>query len=284
MSALSSLAWAPLAAGDDPIEHIVAHPLPWDLRVGPVSITNHLFMLCVAALLMLLVFPLAARRTARVPSGLRNLVESVLQFLREEVARPTLHEVTDRYMPFLWTVFFLVLFSNLLGMLPIDAVATAILGHPLTHGGEHLALGGTATGNISITAGLAVCSFFLIHIGGIREQGLVHYLKHFAPPVPWPLLILLVPLEIVGSFVKPFALAIRLFANMIAGHIVLAVVVGFTTILATGLTAGGAAISLVSVVGGVALSLLEIFVAFLQAYIFTYLTTLFLGMAVHPEH
>jgi F-type H+-transporting ATPase subunit a len=204
-------------------------------------------------------------------------VESVLQFLREQVARPTLHEATDKFMPFLWTVFFLVLFSNLLGMLPIDPLLTAITGKP-----SHL--GGTATGSISVTAGLAICSFFMIHIGGIREQGLVGHLKHFAPPVPWPLLILLVPLEILGSFVKPFALAIRLFANMIAGHIVLAVVVGFAGLLAKGFSAGGAAISLVSVAGGVALSLLEVFVAFLQAYIFTYLTTLFVGMAVHPEH
>ena len=273
----------PLASGDNPIDHIVAHPLPWDWKLGPVSISNQLFMLGVSALLMLLVFPLAARSKDRVPRGLRNLVESVLQFIREQVARPSLREATDRYVPFLWTVFFLVLFSNLLGMLPIDPLLHAI-GVPLTGAAGHLAVGGTPTGNLSITAGLAVCSFVMIHVGGIREQGLVHYLKHFAPPVPWPLLFLLVPLEIVGSFVKPFALAIRLFANMIAGHIVLAVVLGFTAILAHGLSAGVAAIGLVSVLGAVALSLLEIFVAFLQAYIFTYLTTLFVGMAVHPEH
>jgi F-type H+-transporting ATPase subunit a len=271
MSALASFA-VPVLAADDPVSHILPHSL-W--KVGPVNVTNQLLMLCVAGVLMLLIFPVAARSRDAVPRGLRNLVESVLQFLREQVARPSLHEATDKYMPFLWTVFFLVLFSNLLGMLPIDPLVTAVTGKP-----SHF--GGTATGSISVTAGLAICSFLLIHIGGFREQGM-HYFKHFAPPVPWPLLILLVPLEILGSFVKPFALAIRLFANMIAGHIVLAVVIGFAS-LAAGVTALSASISVVSVAGAVALSLLEVFVAFLQAYIFTYLTTLFVGMAVHAEH
>src|SRR5262249_55836086 len=152
-----------------------------------------------------------------IPPGLRNLVESVLQFIRNEVARPALHEATDRYVPFLWTVFFLILFSNLIGMLPIDPLVTAIAGHPLEWHGHPIHFGGTPTGNIPIPGGLAVCSFVLIHASGIREQGLIAHLKHFAPPVPWPLLFPLVPLEIIGSFVKPFALAIRLFANMIAG-------------------------------------------------------------------
>jgi F-type H+-transporting ATPase subunit a len=267
------LAGAPVLASGDPMSHIVPHSL-W--QVGPVNVTNQLLMLCVAAVLMLLIFPLAARSKDRVPKGLRNFVESVLQFLREEVARPSLHGATDRYVPFLWTVFFLILLSNLLGMLPIDPLLTAITGHPSHYGG-------TPTGSISITAGLAVCSLLLIVIGGFREQGL-HYLKHFAPPVPKPLLLLLVPLEVLALFVKPFALAIRLFANMIAGHIVLAVVIGFTGLLAEGLGALSVGVTLVSVIGAVALSLLEVFVAFLQAYIFTYLTTLFVGMAVQSEH
>src|SRR5204863_5779255 len=137
-----------------------------------------------------------------------------------------------------------------------DALLSAITGREW-----HVA--GTATGNISITAGLAVCSFLLIHIGGIREQGFVHYLKHFAPPVPWPLLILLVPLEILGSFVKPFALAIRLFANMIAGHIVLAVIIGFTHVLASGVSGMGVGVGIAATFGAVFMSLLEVLVAFL---------------------
>jgi F-type H+-transporting ATPase subunit a len=270
----SSLLPAPLLAEGDAIEHILPHHL-WSL--GGYDVTNHVLMLALAAVLMLIVFPLAAASRAAVPSGFRNLVESVLVYLREQVARPALHEATDRFMPFLWTLFFLILFANLLGALPIDPLVTAITGHP-----SHF--GGTATGNLSITAGLAICAFFLIHVGGMKEQGVFKYWKSFVPHVPlllWPLML---ALEIIGSIVKPFALAIRLFANMIAGHIVLAVLLGFASILASGVTAGGLGVTLAAVLGATFISLLELFVAFLQAYIFTYLTTLFLGMAVHPEH
>jgi F-type H+-transporting ATPase subunit a len=274
-TALAS-AFAPLllASEDNPLSHVLPHELG---KVGGYSLTNTLAMLLVAALVMLVTFPFVARRDARVPTGSRNFFEAILQFLREQVARPALHEATDRYMPFLWTVFFLILIANLLGALPIAPILTLVTGKP-----SHF--GGTATGDISITAALAICAFFAIHVGGIREQGFVHYAKNFAPHVPWPLLILLVPLEILAAFVKPFALAIRLFANMIAGHIVLAILLGFSTLLADGLSGASVGVTFASVVGATAISLLEIFVAFLQAYIFMFLTTLFIGMAVHPEH
>ena len=262
-----------LAAGD-PMDHVLPHVLG---EVGGVRVTNHLVMLLAAAVLMLLIFPIAARARGIVPRGLRNLVESVLQYLRENVARPALRESTDRFVPFLWTVFFLILFANLLGMLPIDSIASLVAGRPMH-------VGGTATGSISITAGLAICAFFAIHVGGMVEQGVVHYWKSFVPHVPlllWPLMFVL---ELVGAVVKPFALAIRLFANMIAGHIVLAVIIGFASVLAKGVTGGGLGVAAAAVLGATAISLLELFVAFLQAYIFTYLTALFLGMAVHPEH
>jgi F-type H+-transporting ATPase subunit a len=226
---------------------------------------------------MLLVFPLAARSKDRVPTGMRNFWESILQYLREQVARPALHESTDRFMPFLWTVFFLILFSNVLGMLPIGPLASLIAGTTVH-------LGGTATGDISITAGLAVCAFLAIHVGGILEQGFAHYCKNFAPQVPWPLLFLLVPLELIAAVVKPFALCIRLFANMIAGHIVIAILIGFSGLLAAGLSGTTGLVTVGSVLGSVFIGLLEVFVAFLQAYIFTFLTTLFIGMAIHPEH
>jgi F-type H+-transporting ATPase subunit a len=263
-----------LLAAADPMDHVLPHVLA---RFGPISVTNQLLMLLLAAVLMLLVFPLAARGPGIVPRGMRNLVESVLQYLRETVARPVLRESTDRFVPFLWTMFFLILFANLIGMLPIDAVASLVAGRPV-----HLA--GTATGSLSITAGLAICAFFAIHVGGMVEQGVGHYWKSFVPHVPlllWPLMFVL---ELVGAVVKPFALAIRLFANMIAGHIVLAVIIGFTAVLSTGLSGLGVGVGLAAVLGATAISLLELFVAFLQAYIFTFLTALFLGMAVHPEH
>jgi F-type H+-transporting ATPase subunit a len=263
-----------LLASSDPLSHVLPHELG---RVGGHGLTNQLVMLVVAGILMLLVFPLVARSKDLVPKGPRNFVESILQFLREQVARPVLGDATDRFMPVLWTVFFLILFSNLLGAIPIDSMITAVTGRP-----SHVA--GTATGGLAIAGGLAVVAFLTIHVGGIREQGFLPYCKNFVPHVPWPLLILLIPLEIAAAFVKPFALCIRLFANMIAGHIVLAILLGFTSELAHGFSGMSVGVAVASVFGATVISLLELFVCFLQAYIFTFLTTLFLGMAVHPEH
>ena len=274
MNLLGAFLPVTLASSDDPMSHVVPHHL-FDL--GGFSISNHVIMLGVAALLMLLVFPLVAKNKSLVPTGFRNLIESVLQYIREQVARPVLHDATDRFMPFLWTVFFLILFANLLGALPIDPLITWITGKP-----SHYA--GTATGNISVTAGLALCAFFAVHISGMMQQGVGHYWKNFVPHVPVALYPLMLILEIVGALVKPFALAIRLFANMIAGHIVLAIILGFTTMLAHGVSGTSVGVSFASILGSTFISLLELFVCFLQAYIFTYLTTLFLGMAVHPEH
>ena len=263
-----------LASEGDALSHVLPHEV---FRVGGHGIANHLVMLVVSAALMLFVFSWVARSKELVPRGPRNFFESILQYIREDIARPLLHERTDRFMPLLWTFFFLILFSNLLGALPIDPILTAVTGHE-----SHVS--GTATGNIGVTAGLALCAFFSIHILGMREQGVRHYWKTFVPHVPavlWPLMFVL---ELGGAFVKPFSLAIRLFANMIAGHIVLAIILGFTTLLANSIGGLSIGVSLVSVLGATAISLLELFVCFLQAYIFTYLTTLFIGMAVHPEH
>lgn len=274
-SALFGLAFpTPLASGDNPLSHVLPHEV---MRVGGQGLSNQLLMLLVTAALMLLIFPWVARSKALVPRGTRNFFETLLQYIREQVARPVLHEETDRFMPLLWTIFFVVLFANLLGTLPIDALVTAVTNRP-----SHVA--GTATGSLMIAAGLALCAFFAVHIGGIRHQGFVHYCQNFVPPVPKALLILMIPLEIVAALVKPFALCIRLFANMIAGHIVLAILLGFTSVLAHGVGGMSIGVAVASVLGATVISLLELFVCFLQAYIFTFLTTLFLGMAVHPEH
>jgi F-type H+-transporting ATPase subunit a len=257
----------------DPESHVLPHRI-FDLGGHPV--TNHVIMLVLAAVLLMIVMPIAAAARGVVPTGWRNTVEAVLQFLREDVARPILGHNTDKYIHVVWTIFFLILTANLLGMVPIGPALASFDAHL-----EHL--GGTATGNISIAGGLALVAFLFIHIAGIREQGFVHYCQNFVPHVHPILLILFIPLELVAAVIKPFALCVRLFANMVAGHIVLAVVMGFAI---TGIHMAGAGygITLVSVLGCVALSLLELFVAFLQAYLFTFLTTLFVGMATHPEH
>jgi F-type H+-transporting ATPase subunit a len=267
------ISWPSIVLAADPESHVVPHKV---LDVGGFPVTNHVVMLVISAVLLMILMPLAAAARGVVPTGWRNTVESVLQFLREDVARPILGHSTDKYIHVIWTIFFLILTANLLGMVPIGPVLGSFDSH-LAH------WGGTATGNLMIAAGLALVSFFFIHIAGIREQGFVHYCQNFVPHVHPILLILFIPLELVAAVIKPFALCVRLFANMVAGHIVLAVVMGFA-IAGLQMSGGYIAISLVSVLGAVALSLLELFVAFLQAYLFTFLTTLFVGMAVHPEH
>ena len=266
-----------LAAGGDLLSHVLPHEIG---KLGGYSVTNHVVMLIVSALLLMIVVPIIARNTDIVPRGMRNALEAVMNYLREEVVRPVLGGLTDKYMPLLWTFFFLILTANLLGMIPLGALAGAA-----TQDGHFMHwVGGTATGNLSITLGLAIFAFLSIHILGMKEQGAGHYwYNFFFGHAPMWLSPLMIPLELVGALIKAGALAVRLFANMTAGHIVLAVMAFFAVSTAK---AGGAlfGVTFAAAVGSVAVSMLELFVAFLQAYIFTFLTTLFIGAAVHPEH
>src|SRR5204863_2352699 len=135
----------------NPVEHVLAHPL--NLRIGPVEINNHMLMALVAAVLMLLTFPVLFRKVYDdAPSGARNFFESILEFLRVEVFRPALKEHTDRFVPFLWTLFFFILFCNLLGQIPISEFITVLKGG---HAESHV--GGAATGTIATTGALALC-------------------------------------------------------------------------------------------------------------------------------
>jgi len=276
LSAAFSLPGGAVLAADDPMSHVLPHVIFNEL-------TNHAFMFILAAILLLIFVPIAARKKDLVPSGFRNFLEAILQFIREDVARPALGDLTDRFIPFLWTMFVLILTANLLGLIPIGPLLGLATQDP-----HALHWGGTATGNIGITAGLAICAFLLFHISGMRQQGVGKYLYNtFLSHAPWPLWPLFIPLELIGALVKPFALAIRLFANMTGGHIVVAVLLGFAvTGLEMGIegSVGMFGVTLASVLGAVAINLLELFVAFLQAYIFVFLTALFLGTAVHPEH
>jgi len=236
-----------------------------------VIVTNHMFMVTLAAVLMLILLPIAVRGGGLVRRGFGNLIESVCVFIREEVARPFMGDVTDRYIGFVWTVFFFILSLNLLGMVPIGRIITLLTGK-VTH------LEGAATANIWVVGALAMISFFAIHVSGIKQQGVKDYFKHFAPAVPWPIMPFIYALEIISALVKPFALAIRLFANILAGHVVLATLLGFVFIFRS------YAVGVASVTAAVLLSFLELFVAFLQAYIFTFLTSIFIGFAVKPQH
>jgi len=261
------------AEGANPLEHVLDRPW-FQTQGGFWLLSNNIIALLVTGGLMLLIFPLitrAYRRGEHVPTGTRNFFEAILMYVREEMARPVLGEHTDRFIPFLWTMFFFILLNNLIGLLPFDVITA----HKF---------GGTATANIWVTGGLALVAFCFWQFHGIRANGLVNYLKHFTGGAPVYMAPIMIPLEFVGMFIKPFALAIRLFANMIAGHTVLAVLLMFTTMAFGAGLAFGWAISIVVILASVAMMCLEIFVAFLQTYIFVFLTTLFLGQLVVHKH
>ena len=255
-----------IAAGHDPDRIDILHHLMdsgayvhvADLPFGiTLEITKHVVLMWIASALLIVTMSLAARQKGLVPTGFRNFVEPILLFIKDELAVPNFHEHANRFLPFLWTLFFFILFCNLLGLFPGSA---------------------TATGNLSVTAGLAVLSFFAIHVTGIRENGLFKYLGSIVPPVPWWLWPILLVVEIVGIVAKPFALAVRLWANMNGGHIIILVLLGFIFLFKNVFVVG------ISVAGATAIYFLELFVALLQAYVFTFLTAVFMGMAAHPEH
>ena len=255
-----------MLASANPLDHVVQHS--YEFTIFGIQPSNHTLMVIVAAMVMLAVFYFVGKQQSIIPTGLKNFFESICVFLREDLARPILGDATDRFIPFIWNTFFFILFMNLLGMLPIDGVFFGKLKH----------LGGTATANIWVTGAMASMAFIMIHVSGIREQGLVKYVVNFIPHVPWPLIPLMYVLEIVGALIKPFALAIRLFANMVAGHIILSALVGL------GIASGSLIIGGITILGCAVFSLLELFVAFVQAYIFTFLMTMFMGAAMHPDH
>jgi F-type H+-transporting ATPase subunit a len=236
------------------------------------QLTKYMVLEVVAAALMLMIFvPLAWRmRKGAAPRGpFWNFFEAILVFIRNEVARPAIGEKdADRFLPFLWNVFFFVLICNLLGMVPWM---------------------GSPTGSIVVTGTLAVCILAMTTATGMRAHGMVGFWTGLVPPMdlPGPLAIFLKPMlfaiELIGLLIKHSVLAVRLMANMFAGHLVLAVIVSFIAaaahtwlVLWIGVTVG-------SLGGAVAISLLELFVAFLQAYIFTFLSALFIGMAIHQH-
>jgi len=243
------------------------------------QITKFMVLELIAALLAIVIFVPLCRKASRgdLPKGpFWNAFESLLTFIRNEVARPNIGEHdADHYVPFLWTMFIYILFLNLLGMFPF-------LGSP--------------TSSVWVTAGLAVCSFIMMHAAPIATHGFVPYLKSTWPHIElghnviarvfgFVLSFGIWAIEMLGTVIKAFVLAVRLFANMFAGHMVLASILLFIVVVGHhGLSLLWGVVTVASVFGVVALSLLELFVAFLQAYVFVFLTSLFMGMALHPEH
>lgn len=212
-------------------------------------------------LLMLLGARAARRQAGQAPRGRAyHLLESIVLFVRDDMVYAVMGKHHGHgFVPLFLTQFFFILFMNLLGLLWLGSI------------------GGTATANVAVTATLAITTFVAIHVSGIREHGFFHHWKNFIPHgVPGALVPLMFVIEVIGMLVKPFALTIRLFANMTAGHLVMLSFFGLVYLFgALGLPALGMAI---------AISALELFVCFVQAYIFTYLSIIFVGASVHPEH
>jgi len=274
----------------NPLEHVVQHAMV-RRQVGGVTLTllsNHIMIQILAAVILIVVLiPMfrwarigeARQPTNLVPRGFRNFVEAVCEFFRSNLARPQLGEQTDRLMPFIWTVFAFILTCNLLGLIPLQPI-TKVVFRPL--GLERYAFGGTPTGNLWINGTLACFALAAILYNGFRLQG-PGYLKHFIPGPIWmaPLMVIV---EAAGLFAKIVALAIRLFANMLAGHMLLAVLLGLISLAFGGVgLVGGLLVAVPVVAGSVAINLLELFVALLQAFIFTFLIIVFIGQAIHHE-
>lgn len=251
--------------------HITSVSWPKEVMGGaeaPMLFTVHCAsLLWVMCLLLFAGFRAVKGVAARPDQGRRltsQLFEVLIKYIRDEVLRPNLGPHGYRYEPFMLTFFFFILFSNLWGMVPTGGFTQA------------------PTGNINVTAGLSIIVFLGMFIFGIREQGFGSFVKHLVPGgLPVAMFPIMYPIELIGPVTKCFALCIRLFANMVAGHIILAAFSGLAMTASGGLHPIGTVPAYLMSVG---VSLMEVFVAFLQAYVFTMLASVFLGSFIHPDH
>lgn len=235
------------------------------VKVYDFSITRNVVQMIIALGLLVWIMTSIAKRyqqghgTRTAPTGLQNAIEPVITFVRDDVAKPNLGKKADKYLPYLLTVFFFILINNLFGLLPGSA---------------------NVTGNVAFTAVLGVISFVVIMFSTNK-----HYWAHiFNPPVPMGIKPILVPVEILGVFTKPFALIVRLFANMVAGHIIILSFISLIFIFGTMNKGIGWGFAPVSILFTVFIYLIEILVAFIQAFIFTNLTAVFIGQAFEGGH
>ena len=224
------------------------------------SITKNVAAMFVAILVILIVFISVAgaykKRVGKAPKGLQSFIEPVIVFVRDDIAKPNIGHKYAKFMPYLLTTFFFILFNNLFGLIPIFP------------GGANV------TGNIALTFVMALGTLIIVNINGNK-----YYWKHiFKPDVPFWLYPIMIPVELIGIISKPFALMVRLFANITAGHIIVLSLISLIFIFET------LAIAPVSVAFVLFMDVLELLVAFLQAFIFTLLTALFIGMAVEEHH
>jgi len=247
---------------DQYIMHHVSNGTEWQLPFLPTIhlpefLSLHSVMLMVCSGILFLLFGVLYNKKQRVPTGLTNLLETLVLFIRNEVSIACLGAKDGKKMaPLFCNFFFLILCLNIMGLIPLFSTATA---------------------NINVTAALALITLSFMIFGAIHKNGFRGFFKALQPSgVPTPILIILMPIEFIGLFIKAFALTIRLFANMLAGHIVILSLLGLIVLM------GSKAIP--AVLLALFISILEILVAFLQAYIFTLLSAMFIGQVYHPDH
>jgi len=293
---------APFDAGKTIIEHVsnssIDHPLihlPTIMGVD-FSVTKHVLMLWLVAATIFFVVTFAVRRYLRqdrlVPSGFMNALEAVVDFIRESIVRPNVGDKwVNTWTPLLVSLFVFILGANAIGLIPIFDVL-ALLNHTVIHAAEDSFLtkvthgGVTATGNFNVTAALATITFFSIIIAGARAHGFVKHWKNMVPHgLPLPITLFLIPIEVMGMLVRPFALTMRLAANMTGGHIAILAILSFVFIFNTQFgAAAGMGIGVFSLILAALISALEIIVVLVQAYVFTLLSAVFIGMAIHAHH
>ena len=292
--------------GPNIIHHVsnsdISHPIIHLPTISGIdfSVTKHVLMLWLVSFLVGVTVIVPVRRflsgDRSVPTGWMNALEIVIQFIRDSIVKPNVGpKWVMTWTPLVLTFFFFILFANGIGMIPIFDVLGAfnrfILNIPasdshnfingILHGGV------TATGNFNVTAGLATITFFSIIIAGTMAHGFINHWKNLAPHgLPWPVYLILIPIEIMGLFVKPFALTMRLAANMTGGHIALLALLSLMAIFGEmfNSTAAGLGVAFVAITISVAISALEIIVVLVQAYVFTLLTAVFVGMAINVHH
>jgi F-type H+-transporting ATPase subunit a len=290
-------------AGETIIHHVANSSLDEPLIHLPrlmgidMSVTKHVMMLWVVALLLLVIVTAAVRRYLKqerlIPSGFMNGLEAVVVFVRDEIVQPNVGKKwVATWAPLILTFAFFIFTANIIGLVPIFDVL-GLLDHYVLHtaGGSFVKAvmhgGTTATANYNVTAALSTITFGAIIVAGSKAHGPVkHWINLVPPGFAWPIYILLIPIEIMGMFVRPFALTMRLAANMTGGHIALLSLLSLVFLFAEigGQSVGLGAGLVMTLPLAIGISLLEVIVVLVQAYVFTLLTAVFVGMAIHVHH
>ena len=252
--------------GDILMHHVVDQANYRPLGLPIAFPTKHLFFLITVMALVFGISRLAIGSYKNgAPSGLGSAVESLVVYVRDEIAEKNIgHGDGAKYTPLLLSFFFFILVAALFGLMPFSA---------------------TSTGNISVTFALAFISFLAQQYAGLSKYGVVGHFKNLVPHgLPAPLLVVMIPIEVLGMFTKPFALMVRLFANMLAGHMMITALLMLVPVMAQ--TSLGFGVAMIPVSLGMALFImcLEVLVAFIQAYVFTLFSAIFIGMYAHPSH